>query len=91
MGNWLECIISPGQFTGEFAVQGKMFDSTDFSLFAPKEDLQFSEKVPARGKHVKGAIRVVPLDQKDDLMLVALPRPTFENGRAITVKTSQIR
>ena len=52
MGNWLECIISPGQFTGEFAVQGKMFDSTDFSLFAPKEDLQFSEKVPARGKHV---------------------------------------
>ena len=90
MDKWLDCTISEGQFTGEFAVQGKMFDSTDFSLFAPKEVLRFNEE-PTKNKHVQGSIRVTPLGQKGDLTLIALPRPTFENGRAITVKTSQIR
>lgn len=90
MTKWLYCTISEGQFTGEYAVQGELFDSTVFSLFAPKEDLQFSEE-PTGNKHVEGAIRVTPLGQKDDLMLIALPRPTFENGRTITVKTSQVK
>ena len=90
MDKWLDCTISEGQFTGEFAVQGKMFDSTDFSLFAPKEVLRFDEE-PTKNKRVQGSIRVTPLGQKDDLTLIALPRPTFENGRAITVKTNQIR
>ena len=88
---WLKCIISPGQFTGEFAVQGKMFDSTDFSLFAPEEDLQFNKKKPTGDEHVKGAIRVIPLAEEKDLMFVALPRPTFENGQTITVKINQIK
>lgn len=90
MEKWLDCTISEGQFTGEFAVQGKMFDSTDFSMFAPKEVLRFDEE-PTKNKQVKGSIQVTPLEQKDDLTLIALPRPTFENGRTITVKTSQIR
>lgn len=90
MEKWLDCTISEGQFTGEFAVQGKMFDSTDFSLFAPKEVLRFEEE-PTKNKHVKGSIQVTSLEQKGDLSLITLPRPTFENGRTITVKTSQIR
>ena len=90
MDKWLDCTISEGQFTGEFAVQGKMFDSTDFSLFAPKEVLRFDEE-PTKNKYVQGLIQVTPLGEKDDLTLIALPRPTFENGRTITVKTSQIR
>ena len=90
MEKWLKCTISPGQFTGEFAVQGKMFDATEFSLFAPGEDLQFSEN-PASDKHVEGYIRVLSGDSKDDLLLVRLPRPTFENGRVITVKMDQIK
>lgn len=91
MENWLECTISQGQFTGEFAVQGKMFDSTDFSLFAPEKDLQFNKEKPTGNEHVKGAIRIIPLDEKEDLMFVALPRPTFENGQTITVKKHQIK
>ena len=90
MDKWLDCTISEGQFTGEFAVQGKMFDSTDFSMFAPKDVLRFEEE-PTKNKQVKGSIQVTPLEQKGDLSLIALPRPTFENGRTITVKTSQIR
>jgi hypothetical protein len=91
MEKWLDCTISQGQFTGEFAIQGKMFDSTDFSLFAPREVLQFSSEEPTGNKRVKGAIRVTTLGCKDDLVLIALPRPTFENGRTITVKTSQVK
>lgn len=90
MEKWLECTISVGQFTGEFAVQGEMFDSTVFSLFAPRKDLRLSEE-PTGDKCVEGSIRVIPLEQKDELMLIALPRPTFENGRTITVKKNQVK
>jgi len=90
MEKLLSCTISPGQFTGEFAVQGKLFDERAFSLFALREHLEFDEE-PTRDKHVEGWIRVVPLDQRDDLLLVALPRTTFENGRAITVKANEVR
>ena len=57
MEKWLECTVSVGQFTGEFAVQGKMFDSTVFSMFAPEEDLQFSKEKPTGNEHVEGTIR----------------------------------
>ena len=90
MEKWLDCTISPGQFTGEFAVQGKMFDATEFSLFAPKEDLKFTGE-PSWGKPVRGFIRVIPGPRKDNLLLVTLPQATFENGRTITVKADQIR
>ena len=68
MEKWLECTITLGQFSGEYAVQGEMFDATDFSLFAPKKDLIFHEE-PATGKPVKGLIRIVPGAQKEDLLL----------------------
>ena len=90
MEQWLECTISPGQFTGEYAVQGKMFDRTDFSLFAPKTELRFSEE-PTVESPVRGLIRIVRGEEKDDLLLVSLPRPTFENGRTITVKKQQLK
>lgn len=90
MEKWLDCTISPGQFTGEFAVQGKMFDATEFSLFAPEEDLKFNGE-PSWDKPVQGFIRIILGPQKDDLLLVTLPQPTFENGRTITVKVEQVR
>ena len=90
MKEWLECKISPGQFSGEYAVQGKLFDTTDFSLFAPKKDLKFDEE-PVTGKPVNGLIRIVQGEQKENLQLVSLPRPTFENGRTITVNKAQLR
>jgi hypothetical protein len=90
MKNWLDCTISPGQFTGEFAIQGKLFDGTGFSLFAQESDLRFDEE-PTSDKPVKGWIRVKLGPQKDNLLLVTLPQPTFENGQTITVKTNQVR
>ena len=86
---WLDCTISPGQFTGEFAIRGKMFDGTEFSLFAPKEYLEFEEE-PSKDKSVNGRMRVIIGPREDDLIMINLPRPTFENGQGITVKAEQI-
>lgn len=90
MERLLSCKITPGQFSGEFAVQGKLFDDTEFSLFALEEDLDFQGPPPAGGS-TDGWIRVAPLTQDGDLLLVALPQPTLENGQAITVKTTQLK
>ena len=90
MNNWLKCTISPGQFTGEYAVRGNLFDGTEFSMFAEKEDLNFQSE-PTEDNPVVGLIRIVPGPQKDDLLLVRLPQPTFENGQTISVKVSQIK
>jgi hypothetical protein len=88
---WLNCKISPGQFTGEYAVRGKMFNAKEFSLFAPKKDLQFNEETFEKGGSVEGSICVIKLQEKGDLVLVELPQPTFENGQTITVNASQVK
>jgi hypothetical protein len=89
---WLDCRISPGQFTGEFAVRGEMFNAKEFSLFAPKKDLKFFDEEPVKGGNsVQGSIRVTKLQERDDLVMVELPQPTFENGQTITVKASQVK
>ena len=90
MAKWLDCEITQGQFTGEYAVKAQMFDGTEFSLFVPKECLDFSDE--PLNEPVNGMISVSVTDQKKgDLVIVNLPRPTFENGRSITVKESQLR
>ena len=89
MEKWLNCTISQGQFSGEFAVQGVLFDNTSFSLFVEKQDLKFDDE-PQNDKSVQGLVRVTTLDSKDDLLLVELPQPTIENGRAVTVKADKI-
>ncbi len=90
MEKWLDCTISPGQFTGEYAVRGNLFDGTEFSMFAEKDDVKFEEE-PTWDKHIEGLIRIVPGQQKDNLVLVTLPKPSFENGQIITIKTDQVR
>jgi len=89
MEGWLSCKISLGQFTGEYAIRGILFDGTEFSLFAEKNDLKFPEE-PTTGSTVDGRIRVIRGPIKDNFVLVTLPQPTFENGQTITVRTDQV-
>jgi hypothetical protein len=90
MTKWLDCTISPGQFTGEYSVRGEIFNGSGFCLFAERDKLRFDEE-PKEGKSVMGMIRVVPGAQKDDLLLVTLPQPTLENGQTITVRANRVR
>lgn len=90
MKNWLRCTIFPGQFTGEYAVRGNLFDGTGFSLFAEKQDLEFTQE-PTLDNPIQGWIHIEVGPLKDDLLLVTLPQPSFENGQVITVKENQVR
>src|SRR5258708_7504254 len=85
MDNWLQCKLSPGQFEGEFGVDGEQHDGSAFSLFAPKASIKFDEE-PTTEKASSGWVKVQVLQQREDLLLVRLPRETFQSGYFVTVK-----
>jgi len=86
MATWLSCVISPGQFGGEYAVRGKTANGAEFSLFVPESEIE-SETGKEEGP---GWVRVTILAQKEDLVLVRLPRATLENGETVTVKVGHV-
>ncbi len=89
MDAWLDCKISLGQFSGEFAVNGETFDGSPFSLFAAADYLEFARE-PEPRQRVEGQIRVQVIQEKDNLMLVRLPQQTLENGYHITVNAVHV-
>lgn len=89
METWLECEISSGQFEGERGVDGKQHDGTPFSFFAAADSVK-SEKAPTNGKTVRGWVKVEVLQREGDLVLVRLPRQTFQGGPFVTVNASQL-
>ena len=90
MEMWLNCTITPGQFSGEYAVEGQLHNGVGFSLFASNEDLE-CRAFPTGADREAAFIRVQVLDQRDGLALVQLPQQTLENGNTVTVRTSQLR
>lgn len=88
--SWLACEVSLGLFSEEYAIRGKLFNSTDFSLFTSRETVHV-DKVPDVGEFVAGKISVEVLDEDDKLALVSLPQPAFENGQTITVTKDLIQ
>jgi hypothetical protein len=89
MENWLRCNLSPGQFDGEFGVDGAQHDGKTFSLFAPKPSIKFDEE-PTKEKVSPGWVKVQVLQQQENLVLVRLPRQTFQSGYFVTVNSSQL-
>ena len=86
---WLNCIITPGQFSCEFAVEGKEHNGTPFSLFACEWDLKF-RSAPTGMERTQGAIRVEVMQTSGTLALVRLPQATMENGDAVTVHIGEL-
>ncbi|HEY8505428.1 MAG TPA: hypothetical protein VIL46_12670 [Gemmataceae bacterium] len=89
MENWLKCTITPGQFPGELGVDGKQHDGTPFSFFAPKTAVRY-DREPEGNKTVPGSVKVEVTDRRGDLILVRLPRQTFQGGLFVTVKENQL-
>lgn len=86
---WLDCRVSPGQFSVEYAVCGTLYNGGGFSLFAPCEDVE-CEGTPSWDEPLTGRLRVKILNQKDEKQLVRLPREALENGYFVTVKADQV-
>ena len=86
--SWLNCEVSEGMFTSEYAVAANQYDGRRFSLFASREDVRVQNQ--PNGSSVPGTLRVIPIKTKEDLVLVALPQPSLEAGSRVTVKTDQL-
>lgn len=89
VNRWLECEVSGGMFTGEFAVAAKQHDGRVFSLFASADDIRVGNQ--PHGSRALGMLRVTPIEIKDDLVLVALPQESLNAGRWVTVKSDQLK
>jgi hypothetical protein len=89
MEYWLRCQVYPGQFSVEYAVVIRQSDNKEVSLFAPQEFVE-CEETPSFDRPVSGWIKVVPVKQQGELVLLQLPRSTLENGQYITVRADQL-
>ena len=90
MRTWLRCTLYPGQFSSELAAIVCTARGRELSLFASKEDFQFSE-LPSSNQPVDGWVEVTVLERQGTLLLVRLPRTTLENGQYITVSAGQLK
>lgn len=88
MVTYLQCKISPGQFTGEFAVHGESYHKEAFSLFVSEENVDSDRR--SQQPEWDGWVRVEVLAKERPLVLVQLPGQTFENGTTITVHESEL-
>lgn len=86
---WLRCVITPGQFDEEYAVEAQTHNGTGFSLFAGAEDLE-CKSYPTGADRTHAWLRVRELKRRGDLVLVQLPQSTLENGNTVTVRLDQV-
>ncbi len=89
MSRWLQCKVSEGMFTSEFAVKAEEYDGKGFSLFALKDELDMEDQ--PNGSPVPGFLRITSIKEENHLVLVALPRPCLEGGQRVTVRSNQLR
>ena len=87
---WLECKVSAGQFSEEFAVSACDHQGHAFSLFVNQAYVEFDRQAVAHGIDSDGRLKVVVLKEQQDLVLVKLPARTFENGSMVTVIRTQL-
>ncbi|MCC6794448.1 MAG: hypothetical protein IT366_04960 [Candidatus Hydrogenedentes bacterium] len=88
MDNWLECEVSVGMFSTEFAITAQQFDGKTFSLFALQDDVR--TKSAPNGSPVSGLLHVNRIKTSNDLAMVVLPQLSPEAGTTVTVKVSQL-
>lgn len=86
MESCLRCVVSPGQFTGEYAVSAVQANGDPFSLFVD-EDLVDSEVKEGQGD---GWLRVEVVNRRGDDVLIRLPSPSLEGGQFVTVRSNQL-
>jgi hypothetical protein len=86
---WLQCNVSPGQFTGEYVVTAQDFRNSTFSLFVPDKYVECDGE-PIEGQPISGWVQVEILDKNDTLALVQLPRLPLENGQTVTVSLEKL-
>lgn len=86
----LVCHIGRGQFTTEYSVRFRNYENVPLSLFADREFVTHGCYHVTHTPQCRGWIQVDVLDERDGLVLIALPSETFEMGRFVTVLSTQL-
>jgi hypothetical protein len=76
-------------FDHELGVEGRQTNGAVWSLFAPKQAVDYGDQPLEEG--AQGWIRVNVLARQGDHVLVQLPGQTFQNGAFITVKADELQ
>lgn len=90
METWLRCTLFPGQFSSELAAVVRSAHGREFSLFAPRSELDYSD-VPTENRPVEGWLHVRVVASEKNRYVVRLPQTTLENGQYITVSAGSLR
>ena len=87
---WIQCKISPGQFSQEYAIRALDNTGAEFSLFVSNNFVEHSCGEIEDGTECEGRLMVEVLKEKGELVLVGLPGRTFANGSTVTVLRNQL-
>jgi hypothetical protein len=90
MKDWLRCPVTPGQFSSEYAVVAEQFDGTEFSLFAPRTEVECDTE-PRFEQPADGWLRVEVWSRQGDLLMIKLPQMAIGRGQFIKVRSGQMR
>jgi hypothetical protein len=91
MEHWLECKVSLGQFSGEYAIEAKDYQGKPFSLFVPDGYVECDTHPRSELDRATGWLRVEILESGGRLLLVRLPRAPFENGPSVSVERKHVQ
>jgi hypothetical protein len=86
MESCLRCSVSPGQFSGEYAISASQSNGEPFSLFADEELVD----IDGGNGPGEGWLRVEVMDRRGEDVLVRLPSPSLEGGQFVTVRSNQL-
>lgn len=85
----LRCVVTPGQFSSEYAVVVQSFNGRSFSLFASRGDV-VCDQPPTNDQPSNGWLKVRIVDRSERHILVLLPQSTLECGQKISVNPHQL-
>lgn len=75
----IECDVSPGQFSTEFAVVVEAFNGRRLSFFADRSMVDVPTE-PTDARSVRGKLKVQAIETDGATTLVKLPRHALETG-----------
>jgi hypothetical protein len=86
----LACQIGKGQFATEYSVRFRNYENVMLSMFVDREFVTHGCYHVTHIPQCKGWCKVKVLDERDGLSMVELPSETFEMGRVVTVRNTQL-
>jgi len=86
----LSCLVYPGMFKSERAVEITLPDGRTVSAFVDERDVRASSQ-PTLAGTVAGSVKVSVVEDKGESVIVDLPQPTLTNGTRFEVRKAELK